>query len=64
MRAGTSGRGANLCNQMLDLAFGPMDRARQERFDVLLAKMRRQLGDRAQVKATVGQHAEDDGEAP
>jgi hypothetical protein len=38
--------------------------AREQRLAVVIAKMRRQLGDRAQVQPPVGQHGQDAGEPP
>jgi len=52
----------DLGDQRLDLALGAVDRAREQRLVILLAKVRRQRGDGAHVETPVGQHREHDRE--
>ena len=58
MREGTSGRGASSATSMLNLALRAVGGAREQPLGVVLAQMRRQLGDGAQVKPPVGEHLE------
>jgi len=64
MRAGTSGRGANLCNQMLDLAFGPKARSGKQLGVIFERQIRRQQQESGEVNGPLGEHLEQQRKRP
>ncbi len=53
------GAGSPLCDELLDLPLGLVDRSSEKHVPVLPRQVPRQLGDAAQVETTVGEHLQD-----
>jgi hypothetical protein len=58
---GTSGRGRQLGDELLDLPLGPVDGAREEEVSVLRCEVRGDLGDAGEMEPTVREHLQEHG---